>query len=149
MAIVSISDAARLADVTRSTIYDKINSGVLSRTPDGIDTSELARVYPDLKPLENLRLKKVRKRDKEEGSVDDLMLAEQLEEKAKEIEWFKAELAKKDAQIKAQDDFAKTQADRLYEKDDSWQKRMEKMEANYQRLLEAPVPKRKKFLGVF
>lgn len=50
MAIVSISEAARLAGKTRATIHRHINTGVLSKTKDdtgkvGIDTSELIRVY--------------------------------------------------------------------------------------------------------
>lgn len=50
MAIVSISEAAKLAQVARSTIYRHLNNGDLSATKQadgtrGIDTSELARVF--------------------------------------------------------------------------------------------------------
>jgi len=50
MAIVSISEAARLTGKTRATIHRHINTGKLSKTKDdtgaiGIDISELIRVY--------------------------------------------------------------------------------------------------------
>ncbi|ELV07164.1 Hypothetical protein F387_02041 [Wohlfahrtiimonas chitiniclastica SH04] len=50
MAIVSISEAARLTGKTRATIHRHINTGKLSKTKNdtgsiGIDTSELIRVY--------------------------------------------------------------------------------------------------------
>ena len=53
MALVSVSEAARLACVSRPTIYKMLNSGALSYTPTvkhgkrvkAIDTSELIRVF--------------------------------------------------------------------------------------------------------
>jgi len=50
MAIVSISEAARLTGKTRATIHRHINTGKLSKTKDdtgmaGVDISELIRVY--------------------------------------------------------------------------------------------------------
>jgi len=50
MAIVSISEAARLTGKTRATIHRHINTGKLSKTKNdtgmiGIDISELIRVY--------------------------------------------------------------------------------------------------------
>ena len=47
--IVSVTKAAKLANVSRTTIYEKIKAGELSRTTDGIDTSELLRVFGELK----------------------------------------------------------------------------------------------------
>lgn len=51
MAIVSISEAARLIGKSRATVHRNIEAGKLSRTPDGkgIDTSELMRVFGDFK----------------------------------------------------------------------------------------------------
>jgi len=55
MAIVSISEASRLAGKARSTIQTYIKTGKLSKTTDaksgvvGIDISELTRVFGDLK----------------------------------------------------------------------------------------------------
>lgn len=53
MAFISITEAAQLADVSRGTIYNKIKSGELSRTSDGIDTAELARVFGSLSLRQN------------------------------------------------------------------------------------------------
>jgi DNA repair exonuclease SbcCD ATPase subunit len=47
--IVSVTKAAKLADVSRTTIYEKIKTGELSRTSEGIDTAELLRVFGELK----------------------------------------------------------------------------------------------------
>jgi len=51
MAIVSISEAARLIGKSRATVHRNIETGKLSRTPDGkgIDTSELLRVFGEFK----------------------------------------------------------------------------------------------------
>jgi len=54
MALITISEAARLAKKNRTTIYKYINNGKLSvvASVDGIkkiDTSELIRVFPDCK----------------------------------------------------------------------------------------------------
>jgi len=54
MALVNISEAARLAGKNRTTIYKYINNGKLSIIVDGdnnkkIDISELLRVFPNIK----------------------------------------------------------------------------------------------------
>lgn len=59
MATVSISEAARLAGISRPTIYKLINSGQLNltsvvkagKTVKTIDTSELIRVFGNIKNL--------------------------------------------------------------------------------------------------
>lgn len=48
--IVNIQKAMQLTGLSRSTIQRAIKSGKLSKTEQGIDTSELARVY-QLKPV--------------------------------------------------------------------------------------------------
>ena len=48
MPYLSQTKAARLAGVSRGTIANRIDEGVLSRTPQGIDPAELARVFPDI-----------------------------------------------------------------------------------------------------
>ena len=49
MLLVSKSEAARLADITRQTIHRKIKSGDLSAPGEQVNTSEL------LRPLERYR----------------------------------------------------------------------------------------------
>ncbi|MEY4211472.1 MAG: hypothetical protein RLZ92_1853 [Pseudomonadota bacterium] len=46
--IVSIEEATRLVGKSRSTINRAIKAGKLSKTPTGIDTAELMRVYGEL-----------------------------------------------------------------------------------------------------
>ncbi len=46
---LSITEASKLAGVTRQTIYNKIDSGEMSKMSNNrIDPSELFRVFPDL-----------------------------------------------------------------------------------------------------
>ena len=45
MAIVTITEAAALAGVSRGTLYNRLQDGTLSRSEGGIDTSELVRVF--------------------------------------------------------------------------------------------------------
>lgn len=151
---VSISDAARLAGVSRQTLYDRINSGTLSRTAEGIDVAELTRVYPDLKPLEVLRLKKVKKPDLEEGR-EAANSTELLAAREREIEWLREELAerkrvieKRNEAIERKDRELTQAAERLHESNQQWQDTMESARQDFTKLLEAPKP-RKKILGIF
>jgi len=48
MALVTVTEAANLTGVSRGTIYNKIESGELPRSPDGIDTAELIRVFGEI-----------------------------------------------------------------------------------------------------
>lgn len=49
--IVSVTKAAKLVGLSRTTVYEKINTGELSRTSEGIDTAELLRVFGELKTI--------------------------------------------------------------------------------------------------
>ena len=48
MRMLSQAKAAKLAGVSRGTIANRIESGKLSRSPEGIDIAELVRVFPDI-----------------------------------------------------------------------------------------------------
>lgn len=154
MTMLTISDAARLAGVSRQTLYDRINSGTLSRTSDGVDLAELARVYPELEQLTDLQIKSVVKKDEKKPVEKDSDSAELIALREREVEWLKEELAKRDEQIAAKDALLAKQAERMYDKDSQWQDQMtglrDSFENNLQRLLEGPEPEpKKKFLGIF
>ena len=51
MTIVTLKDAGLLTGKGSATIYRHIKSGKLSKTGDGVDTSELIRVYGELKEI--------------------------------------------------------------------------------------------------
>ena len=48
MPYLSQTKAAKLAGVSRGTIANRIEAGVLSCAPEGIDVAELCRVWPDI-----------------------------------------------------------------------------------------------------
>ena len=79
MNTLSITEAAKLAGVSRNTMYSKIKKGILSKSKDSkgrvyIELSELLRVYPDAK----------KEQDKEDVKHDvqpeHLMTAAELQE---------------------------------------------------------------------
>lgn len=53
MTLVTVTGAARLARVSRGTIDNKIESGELFKGPEGIDTTELLRVFGTLHDVSN------------------------------------------------------------------------------------------------
>lgn len=60
MASLSVSDASRMAGVSIESMVDKINCGELLQSEHGIEVAELIRVYPNLKPLASLKIRKVK-----------------------------------------------------------------------------------------
>ena len=155
-----------MAGVSRQTMYDKIKSGELDRTPNGIELQELIRVYPNLKPLANLKLKAVKKSSSKQTSqsIDvepDIALSEDLASGAgqssgtvelliRELEWNKELLEKTNQQmakqLAEQRAMIADQARRLDEKDRFWARQIEIAQS----LLPAPEPqKRRKIFGLF
>ena len=55
MAIINITEAAKLAGKSKTTLYAYINSGKLLRTSRGIDTSELSRVFGEFERKRNMK----------------------------------------------------------------------------------------------
>jgi len=121
---LSQTKAGELAGVSRGTIANRIKDGVLSETHEGIEVSELVRVFPHITPddIEQIKLPaKVReKRNKQPANADDSMSVmesrlfkrleqadslvadyqKRLDEQAKSLaerdNWFKDEMAKRD-----------------------------------------------------
>ncbi len=69
MTILSVSDAACIAGVDSHTINSLIDRGVLRCTPNGVDVTELIRVYPELKPLAGLKIRAVKKPLQDAGAA--------------------------------------------------------------------------------
>jgi len=63
VAYLSVLDASRMAGVPLDSIVGKINKGELRQTPEGLDVNELIRVYPNLKPLASVKIRKVKPRE--------------------------------------------------------------------------------------
>ena len=114
--MLSVTEAAKAAGCARSTIYDKLKSGELSKTADGIDTAELLRVFGELKNHS----------DKQEAPAvaaqpvaDDMALwfRTQLEETQQELKQSQAELADTQARLAEHRDNAKL----LEDKSNEWQ----------------------------
>ncbi len=72
MAIVTFKQAGLLSGKGTATIYRHIKSGKLSKTGSGVDTSELVRVYGELKPIDNVDNYQI---DKKDGNIDRLIIS--------------------------------------------------------------------------
>lgn len=120
---ITISEASRLAGVSRQTLYNQIDKGELSRNNDKrIDLSEFLRVYPNAKidtPTEDNRSVKKQKSVKDEVSNRVLVETNKNGESVKDVE------------IK----YLKQQLEQLSKERDDWKNQA-------QRLL--PAPKSKK-----
>jgi hypothetical protein len=72
MAIVTFKQAGLLSGKGTATIYRHIKSGKLSKTGSGIDTSELVRVYGELRPIDNADNYQI---DKKDNDIDRLIIS--------------------------------------------------------------------------
>ena len=167
MALVTITKAAQLAQVSRGTIYNKIEEGILSKGAEGIDTADLLRVFGTLHDVSNDD-KSARKKPVSDGdsALSGVMarqndeftrgLMDQLEQAATDKEWLRelAESREKQALeaqeklnelIERNNDLIERHADERQ----TWTAKLDEM----QKRLPAPedlVPKpRKKLFGLF
>jgi len=158
MTLVTITGASKLARVSRGTIYNKIESGELSKGSEGIDTSELLRVFGTLHDVSNDD--KTAKR----GNVSDAKseattvmtrqndeitqkLLEQLEEAKSEKAWLRELVEKREKQAEDAQRKLTEQVERHAEERQTWSQQLEAV----QKLLPSPdaVAPRKKLFGLF
>lgn len=95
MAYVSIVEAVKLTGKSRSTISRYIKSGKLARSPEGIDTAELIRVFGELTQLEGSNDESQNNESMTQYETELLAYSESLE---KEIKMLQSEL--KEQQLK-------------------------------------------------
>jgi hypothetical protein len=161
MAIVSITEAAQLAGVSRGTLYNRIKSGELSRSGDGVDTSELMRVFGSLSRARNTKTDEHPLTDntgaeapfgvsEQPSTPADVQLttflASQLEIVERERVWLR-ELVEAERQRTAdrEQELSDTRT-KLDERERYWSDKLTSLQA----LLPAPEPvRRKRFLGLF
>lgn len=132
MAKVSISEAIRMAGISRSHFYNKyINKGLISVQVEDdkklIDVSELIRVFGDIH-VENINKEHVRTIEYTENTSDKNKVIELLEQQLLEF---------KQREIEAKN------------REEWLQKQIDELRLQQQNLLENKVYKRKKFLGLF
>jgi len=151
MTLVTVTCAAKLARVSRGTIYNKIESGELSKGPEGIDTTELLRVFGTLHDMSNdVKTSKSDNVSNGSSKTDAVMarqndeitqkLLEQLEEAAGEKEWLREMLEKKEKQLADQQLRFDEQGDKHTEERKTWTQQLEAV----QRLLPAPESETRK-----
>jgi hypothetical protein len=95
MAIVSITKAVKLTGKSAPTIYRHIKQGKVSRTPDGLDTSELLRVYGSLVGDEGVSVQEenpIKLSQHEITETEIKSLKHQLEEQTKLVSYLKGEI---------------------------------------------------------
>ena len=85
MALVSKSEAARLAGVSRTTIHRKIKDGQLSATSGKVDTAELIRVFGEISDSDGTVSSNV-KSEQPVTPQNDPLLQQLLAEKDKRID---------------------------------------------------------------
>lgn len=111
--ILTVTAAAKAVGVSRTTLYEKIKDGTLSRTSDGIDTSELLRVFGQLKSND--------KSEAEAPAVADdgmaVWLRNKLDAAELEADQLRDELADTQARLAEHRDNAKL----LEDKSNEWQ----------------------------
>ena len=149
MTIVTITGAAKLARVSRGTIYNKIESGELSRGPDGIDSAELLRVFGQLyHPESNVNDVKSSPADSaNEGNQRHPVIQTKVTvDDSDQIEWLRKLVEERGQIIAAKEKQLSEAQNRLDEREEFWTKQVTQLQA----LLPAPAQKsRKRFLGIF
>lgn len=136
MSNVTISEAARLAGISRTQLYRGfINKGKISVTKDNekvsIDLSELVRVFPNIKldtidTLQEVAESYIQNTPEQVGVVT--LLREQLSKTEQQL-----------AEAKAREEWLKQQIDELRQQQSNL----------LENKLESSKQKRKKFLGIF
>lgn len=158
MTLVTVTGAAKLARVSRGTIYNKIESGELSKGPEGIDTAELLRVFGTLHDVSNDDNRTVTDSVSDGKSKTTAVMArqndeitqkllEQLEEAAAEKEWLREMLEKKESQLADKQRRLDDEIERHADERKTWSQQLDAV----QKLLPAPedIKPRKKLFGWF
>ena len=161
MAIVSLTEAAELAGVSRGTLYNRLKRGELSRSGDGIDTSELMRVFgPINRPQTDTGGEhRASAADTGDASIDvnehadrvqlntlNTVLNTQLAAAERERDWLKGLVEEERARVAAREQELAEARARLDAREDYWSDKLTQVQA----LLPAPEPvRRKRFLGIF
>ena len=132
MAKVSISEAIRMAGISRSHFYNKyINKGLISVQVENdkklIEVSELIRVFGNIY-VEDTNREQIRTVENTNETSDKTKIIELLEQQLLEFK-------QREIEAKAREKWLQTQIDELRQQQNC--------------LLENKVNKRKKFLGIF
>jgi len=162
MTIVTVTGAAKLARVSRGTIYNKIEAGELSKGPEGIDTSELLRVFGTLHDVSNdakedpaeyivngkSKTNNVMARQNDEITQK---LIEQLERADAESEWLRDMVERQERQLKERDQRIEDQQQEHAKERNAWALKLDEVNNSMQKLLPAPedMKPRKKLFGWF
>lgn len=115
---LSVTQAAKAAGVSRTTIYEKLNSGELSRQDGKIDTSELLRVFGELKGAGD--------------STDSEQTVSSPE--AHQAQWFQSLIDRQQEQIEALNEQLREAQEQAHDREQTWQRQLDKVTA----LLPAP-----------
>jgi len=120
--LLTVTEAAHAAGVARSTIYDRVNAGELTRTPDKrIDVTDLLRLYPSLNmPGEGDPSEPQNEPESAPAGSDSAWLKELVESQARTIERLHGQLEtaatdlrESDARAERREQVWRSQVDRL------------------------------------
>lgn len=126
MTMLSVTEAAEAAGVSRTTIYERVRAGELSKSADGIDTAELLRVFGSL----------VSTGTDDTAPVTDVTAAVDAAAAATHVAWLR-ELVDRQAKIieRQAEDLREADA-RAERREDTWMRQLDRLTA----LLPAPTP---------
>jgi len=116
--LLSISEAAKAAGVARSTIYEKIKEGELTRSADKkIDTADLLRVFGELK---NDSAKSESEVGSPQAVAQSLWLQELADRQQDQIERLQATIERQAAELR-------TVEERAGQREQAWLQQIDKM----------------------
>lgn len=154
---LSQSKAAKMAGVSRGTIANRLDDGLMSRSHEGIELSELMRCFPHITEDDiEAVIRPVRSSELVRNSPDTLPpSAKYLEERLNQADlnagWLKELVEKRDILLAEKErQLVEAQA-RLDEREAFWSDQVNKLQALLPAPPSLPAPSipRKRFLGIF
>lgn len=124
MTMLSVTEAAEAAGVSRTTIYERVRAGELSKSADGIDTAELLRVFGSLVSTGT------------DDTATDVTAAVDATAAATHVAWLRELVDRQAKLIERQAEDLREADARAERREDTWMRQLDRLTA----LLPAPTP---------
>ena len=145
----SQAKSAKIAGVSRGTIANRLADGKLSQSAEGIELSELMRVFDYITESDVervIRPDSLSESNHKSPATPANYFEKRLEKSDADIEWMREQIAARDKQLSDKDSQLAEFQIRLDQREQFWTGQVSQL----QNLLPAPeAPKRRRFLGIF